>query len=417
MAVSENIRNCRKEAGLTQKELARRCNLAEITIRQYETGKREPRRGQIEKIADALGVPPAELIVGYSEREELLRRHRQRMQSFHDALESGKSGPAIQTDLLIMGELLVEIMRDQEDIPLSRPGIFRGPYPSGAPAICIDTAARLGCRTSLIGSVGNDDFGELLLSRLTSDGVDCSYVARSREYATGCAFVTYFKDGSRKFLFHMEAAATAGLPPLSLFREIKYMHVMGCSLMADSRLADEILTAVKYLSARGTKISFDPNIRKELFQNPDNQAAFRDMLAHTSIYLPGKEELLLTTDASSLEEAVRICFENPVLELLVLKDGARGSILYERVQESPVLRSVKVGVCKVEQKDPTGAGDCFDGAFLAGLIQGQAPEEAARMGAAAGALNAMEFGPMEGKISPKTIEEMSASLSPYSEDA
>jgi sugar/nucleoside kinase (ribokinase family) len=60
----------------------------------------------------------------------------------------------------------------------------------------------------------------------------------------------------------------------------------------------------------------------------------------------------------------------------------------------------------VEQKDATGAGDCFDGAFIAGLVQGKSIEDAAKMASAAGALNAAAFGPMEGKISPEAIIKM-----------
>ena len=48
--------------------------------------------------------------------------------------------------------------------------------------------------------------------------------------------------------------------------------------------------------------------------------------------------------------------------------------------------------------DATGAGDCYDGAFLAGLCQERSPLEAAKMRAAIGALNAAAFGSMEGKI-------------------
>ena len=80
------------------------------------------------------------------------------------------------TDILTMGEILVEIMREHEDVPLDRAGTFKGPYPSGAPAICIDAAARLGCRTAIIGGVGKDDFGKCLLDRLRQDGVDVSHV-------------------------------------------------------------------------------------------------------------------------------------------------------------------------------------------------------------------------------------------------
>ena len=53
-----------------------------------------------------------------------------------------------------MGEMIVEIMRAEEDMPLDRPGIFKGPYPSGAPAIFIDTVARLGHSAGIIGGVG-----------------------------------------------------------------------------------------------------------------------------------------------------------------------------------------------------------------------------------------------------------------------
>ena len=67
---------------------------------------------------------------------------------------------------------------------------------------------------------------------------------------------------------------------------------------------------------------------------------------------------------------------------------------------------IEVGVYKVEQKDATGAGDCFDGAFLAGICQNKSIEEAAKMGAAAGALNAAAFGPMEGRISPENVQAM-----------
>lgn len=306
------------------------------------------------------------------------------------------------TDILIMGEILVEIMRDKEDVDLYEAGMFQGPYPSGAPAICIDAAARLGCRTALIGGVGKDDFGKCILDRLKKDGVDCSHVIQSERRSTGCAFVTYFKDGSRKFIFHMgnTPAVEAKAPDSNDFGEVKYMHIMGCSLMADASFAQEILKTMRSLSGKGTKISFDPNIRKELFTDDSIHKIIEEVMMHTSIFLPGVEELLMITGEKTVEEAVKKCFGYPELEILVLKNGSKGSRLYTRqfVEE--------VGVYKVEQKDATGAGDCFDGAFLAGLVQGKTVKDAVKMGAAAGALNVMAFGPMEGNITPDTVRRM-----------
>jgi len=69
-----------------------------------------------------------------------------------------------------MGELLCEVMRPRVDIPLYQADIFQGPFPSGAPAILIDTVARLGHSAGIVGGVGKDDFGKCLLDRLNKDG-------------------------------------------------------------------------------------------------------------------------------------------------------------------------------------------------------------------------------------------------------
>ena len=119
------------------------------------------------------------------------------------------------------------------------------------------------------------------------------------------------------------------------------------------------------------------------------------------------------------------------MEILVLKDGPNGSRLFTRdtaignssaaennptAENRPIaenrLIAESIPVYPVKQIDATGAGDCFDGAFLAGLCHGKTPAEAARMGAAAGALNVMAFGPMEGNISPENIGKMPSTKPP-----
>ena len=103
-----------------------------------------------------------------------------------------------------MGEILVEIMRDTVDSPLNKRGAFLGPFPSGAPAIFISTVAQLGHEAKIWGGLAKDKFGELLMNRLTSDGVDCSNVIESERGATAVAFVSYAGDGSREFIYHID---------------------------------------------------------------------------------------------------------------------------------------------------------------------------------------------------------------------
>lgn len=306
-------------------------------------------------------------------------------------------------EIWIMGEMIVEIMRAEEDVPLNEPGVFKGPYPSGAPAIFIDTAARLGHKTGIIGGVGKDDFGKCLLDRLNKDGVDCSQVLQSEKCATGAAFVTYFSDGSRKFIFHMgnTPAADAKAPDASVLEGVKYFHIMGCSLSARDDFGAEIVKTMKIAKEMGAKISFDPNIRQELMTGGSAAADYvREVLDNTNILMPGVGELLMLSGKDTVEEALEKCFENPNLEILVLKNGSKGSTVYTREG------SLQMGVYPITQVDATGAGDSFDGAFICGLAEGKPMEEVLKMASAAGALNAAAFGPMEGKISPETIREM-----------
>ena len=184
------------------------------------------------------------------------------------------------------------------------------------------------------------------------------------------------------------------------FDNVKYMHIMGCSLMADSMFAQEILKTMRMMRRKGTKISFDPNIREELLTDQSVNDVIREVMENTSVFMPGVSELLKITGAVSVDEAVEKCFAYEAMEVIALKNGSKGSRIYTRDE------AAEIGAYPVEQVDATGAGDCFDGAFIAGLVQGKGLKEAARMGAAAGALNAAAFGPMEGRISADSVRAM-----------
>jgi len=302
-----------------------------------------------------------------------------------------------------MGELLCEVMRPGLDVPLDKPGEFLGPYPSGAPAIFIDTVARLGHSAGIVGGVGKDDFGKCLIDRLTRDGVDCTHITQYDDGTTGVAFVTYFGDGSRRFLYHFpDTPATRPKAPDAklLGDDVCFFHIMGCSLMAKKEFGQEIVKLMYALKDRGAKISFDPNIRPELLKDDFTFRLVQDVMNNCSVFLPGVAELLMISGKDTVKEAVKSCFENPTLEVIALKKGSDGCNIYTRENE------VSFGVYTIEAKDPTGAGDCFDAAFLCGILEGKDISEAAKIASAAAALNTAAFGPMEGDISKSSVERM-----------
>ena len=306
-------------------------------------------------------------------------------------------------EIMTMGEMIVEIMREQVDQPLSQPGVFKGPYPSGAPAIFIDTVARLGHRAAIVGGVGQDDFGDCLLGRLRGDGVDCSHVIQNDRISTGCAFVMYRSDGERKFIFHIgnTPAVLAPAPDAGALEGLKFFHIMGCSLMADTAFGRRIVQTMHAARAAGAKIAFDPNVRPELMKDPQAAELIQEVLEHTSIFLPGKSELKTLAGQQELEQAVAALFAaHPGMEIIALKDGKKGCVIYTRQEQ------IAFGIYAVPPVDATGAGDSFDGAFLCGLLEQKSLLECAKMATAAASLNTGAFGPMEGKISRESVQKL-----------
>jgi len=303
-----------------------------------------------------------------------------------------------------MGELLAEIMRPRVGMTLSEIGDFTGPFPSGAPGNFIDTVVKLGHKGGIISGVGDDDFGRCITDRLERDGVDCRYVLKSGNNSTAVAFVTYFDDGSRKFIFHIgnTPVAEARAPDMAGIGEVNYFHMMGCSLMAAPSLYSEMIKAMRGFAAKGAKISFDPNIRPELLKGRPLESIIGPVMELCNVLMPGVEELKLISGCETVESGVKKLFENPALEYIALKRGGDGCTIYTGADD----KGFDFGIYKVEVRDPTGAGDSFDAGFLCGLCEGLSIEETVKMATAAAALNTAAFGPMEGDISRETVRAM-----------
>jgi tagatose kinase len=302
-------------------------------------------------------------------------------------------------DVWIMGELLVEVMRPKPGMSLREQGAFLGPFPSGAPGIFIDTVARLGHSAAIVSAVGDDDFGRCILDRLNADGVHTELVQVIPGRSTGVAFVTYFADGSRTFIFHWDGtpAVMAAVPDASRVEGAKFLHVMGCSLMANEAFRDRVFQAVELFSGKGAQVTFDPNIRFELLHGRPLEEFAAPVLRRCSILFPGEKELALLGGREDPEEAAAALFGRYPLRAIVLKRGSRGcSVLTSSSR-------VDVPAFRIREVDPTGAGDCFDAGFICGQLEGRDLEQSARVAAAVGAINAQSFGPMEGKISPSAV--------------
>lgn len=296
--------------------------------------------------------------------------------------------------IITVGEILVEVMAQKVGQTFLSPGLWQAPYPSGAPAIFISQAARFGAKTGMVGCVGDDDFGRLNINRLKEDGVDVSRIALSKSLPTGCAFVTYRKDGGRSFIYHIPNSAAGRITPEQVndewLKDCRYLHVMGSSFSIPGVYAT-IEKCIPIIRKNGGKISFDPNIRKELLAGDKTmRRQIMELYQQTDLLLPGADELSLLTGKDELDQAVDKVFAKTSIEHLAVKMAADGCYYASRDE------SFSVDAFPVKEVDPTGAGDCFGGALIAALTMDYPIREAITLAAAAGALAVTKKGPMEG---------------------
>ncbi len=302
--------------------------------------------------------------------------------------------PDTKGPTITIGEILVEIMAADRGIGFLEPLTLTGPYPSGAPAIFIDQCARAGGSAGIIATVGDDDFGRVNTDRLERDGVDISAVAVDPAYPTGSAFVRYRPDGSRDFVFNISKSAAARLsldgPARALIARAGHLHIMGTAF-AIPAVADMLEEALATIRANGGSVSVDPNMRKELLQHGQTAERFSRAIAAADLLLPSGNELFVAAGIEgSEEEAVAALFARGVREI-ALKRGEHGATWFGADGSR-----VDCAGFEVTEVDPTGAGDCFGGAFVACRRLGMAPDVALDYANAAGARNVTVQGPMEG---------------------
>jgi fructokinase len=301
--------------------------------------------------------------------------------------------------VITLGELIVEFASNEIDCGLKKITTFSGPYPSGAPAIFIDQASKVGAKTKIYGSVGNDMFGESLVNRLRNDGVDTTEIQILEGIPTGTAHVSYFSDRSRVFVFHIEGSAADQVTLSNLPKEPFILHISGASLGIDN-VRKNLLDLCSYTIRNGGKICCDPNIRKELsIARKEIEKILIKVLDQSEIIMPSVEDLELLYPNLTTEQSCYALLDNEKTNMIVLKMGEKGVKLITKNEE------IKFPAYIVKEIDPTGAGDCFCGTFLGMMDIGYDTQTAVEYANAAGAIHVTNQGGMENNPTIEEIEQ------------
>ncbi len=267
-------------------------------------------------------------------------------------------------DVVALGELLIDfacISTDTDGYPTM------AAHPGGAPANFLAALTKFGAKTALIGKVGTDAFGKMLIGTLEKAGIETCGLISTDDVFTTLAFVTFDEHGDRSFSFSRKPGADTCISfdemNLSLIDEAKVFH-FGTLSLTDEPARTTTYQAVAYAKSKGKLITYDPNLRKPLWK--DLEDAKKQLiwgLTQADVVKISDEEVEFLFGLG-VKEGAKYILDNFPVKLVFVTCGADGCYFKNYAAEGKVP-----SLTNIQVKDTTGAGDIFGGSAVWKLLQ------------------------------------------------
>lgn len=254
----------------------------------------------------------------------------------------------------VLGDAVVDLLPESDGRLL--------PCPGGAPANVAVGIARLGGTSGFIGRVGDDPFGALMQRTLLTEGVDITFLKQDEWHRTSTVLVDLNDQGERSFTFMVRPSADLFLETTDLprWRHGEWLHLCSIALSAEPSRTSAF-TAMTAIRHAGGFVSFDPNIREDLWQDEHLlRLCLRQALQLADVVKLSEEEWRLISGKTQNDRDICALAKDYEIAMLLVTKGAEGVVVCYRGQ---VHHFAGMSVNCV---DSTGAGD----AFVAGLLTG-----------------------------------------------
>lgn len=281
------------------------------------------------------------------------------------------------SDILVIGSLNADLVVKSPRFP--KPGeTISGEdlqiIPGGKGANQAVAAARQGVDVAMVGRVGNDAFGNLLLNNLKKNNVDISKVEQI-DSATGTAVIVVDSNGQNSIVLSAGANGKVNTKDIDASPDAKIL------LLQFEIPIETVVYAAKVYKSKGTKVILNPAPAKEISD---------ELLSHVDILIPNESELSLlskqeVTNVKSAEKAAKEILKRGV-KIVIVTLGEKGALIVDSQQVT------KVNSYQVNVVDTTAAGDSFIGGFASAFLQNKSLEESVRYGCTCGALATTKFG-------------------------
>jgi sugar/nucleoside kinase (ribokinase family) len=300
-------------------------------------------------------------------------------------------------DIITFGDMCVDLIMTGEDVVPQFGQVEKlvGDYElemGGSCNIFACQAAKLGLKVGILGRVGDDDFGRLILRRLNECGVDTQHVIVDSVIKTGIG-VALCQGGDRAILTYL--GSLSEVYPRDIREDFlsSARHLHHGSFFLHTNLRPAIPKVFQRACELGLTTSLDTN------WDPDEtwNSTLQEALLHTHVFLPNDQEALFISGVQDIEGALNI-FQEMGVGITVIKKGADGTVMAAGNQR------FTYGLPEVTGGDSIGAGDSFDAGFLAGWLRGLPMMECLKIASHCGREVAAQIGGLRGQPDWKRVQ-------------
>ena len=255
--------------------------------------------------------------------------------------------------------------------------------------------ARLEHRVTYLTRLGKDPFGKRILRVLTQNGIGSEFVSCSEERPTGFMLKGKACEGDPEIFYFRKNSAASTLSKEDVdavdFTRYGWLHLTGILPALSPSAREAAFYLARCAKEHGLTVSFDPNLRPQLWPSREEMVETVNALAALADYVfPGEAEGEILC-GSREPEAISAFYLALGAKAVVTKVGSRGAYLASREG-----RELVPGFAVERVVDTVGAGDGFAAGIISALMEGLPLREAVRRANAVGAIQVMSVGDNDG---------------------
>ncbi len=297
-------------------------------------------------------------------------------------------------DILCVGEVLVDFIGHQSGVLINNTRDYHR-YLGGSPTNVAMNSARLGLKSAMISTVGNDGFGEYIFERLGEVGVVTDYIKTLDDRPTSVIFVSR-TDTTPDFIPFREADyyITEDQIPKEILLNTNVYHTT-CFALSKNPAQSTILKKAEEAFNLGCKLSIDVNYAKKLWKSQEEALnIIKAYCKFNPLIKISEDDMFRLFEKQLPHEEIFNFFHSEGVDTVCLTLGSKGVKLSQKGKEIIQLPAIKIDVVM----DATGAGDAFWSGFLFAYIKEKPMEKCLEVALQLAALKLQNVGRLPDNI-------------------